>query len=184
MKKLIHVAVASLLMAVVVTSCGWHLRGSGQLAGNISSVHISGADKKSDFYRTLSRSLKAQKVVITGSHTEAEYRIVTLNQRSESRTATVSSGARVSEYQLTELVDMVIFAANGAQLLPRTTLRVERFYDFDENDVQSKNEEAELLKEEMINDLAQQVIRRLNAVSSLSNSSTVPENNTDNATEG
>ena len=188
MKKLIHTAIASLLMpvliAMTVTSCGWHLRGSGQLTSNISSVHISGANKKSDFYRTLSRSLKANKVVITDSHTEAQYRIVTLNQRSERRTATVSSGARVSEYQLTELVDVVIFAANGTQVLPRTTLRVERFYDFDENDVQSKTEEAALLKKEMINDLAQQVIRRLNAVSNRSNSSTSQENNTDNATEG
>ena len=184
MKKLIYTAIASTLMTVMLSSCGWHLRGSGQLDSNISSVHISGANKKSDFYRTLSRSLKANKVVITDSHTEAEYRIVTLNQKSERRTATVSSGARVSEYQLTELVDVVIFAASGTQLLPRTTLRVERFYDFDENDVQSKSEEAALLKKEMINDLAQQVVRRLNAVSRRSSSSTSQENNTDNATEG
>lgn len=184
MKKMIHAAIASLLMAVMVTSCGWQLRGTGQLASNISSVHISGANKKNDFYRILSRSLKANKVVITDSHTEAEYRIVTLNQRSERRTATVSSGARVSEYQLTELVDIVIFAANGTQLLPRTTLRVERFYDFDENDVQSTSEEETLLKKEMINDLAQQTIRRLNAASKRSNSSTSQENNTGNATEG
>lgn len=184
MKKLIHTAVASILMTVMITSCGWHLRGSGQAVNNISSVHISGPDKKSDFYRTLSRSLKASKVIITGSHTEAKYRIVATKLRSERRTATVSSSARVSEYQLTELVDVTIFAADGRQLMPKTTMSTERFFDFDENDVQSKNDEAELLKKEMINDLAQQVIRRLNAVSNRSNSSTSQENNTDNATEG
>ena len=173
MKKLIYTAIASTLMTVMITSCGWHLRGSGQAVNNISSVHISGPAKKSDFYRTLSRSLKASKVIIADSHTEAKYRIVATKLRSERRTATVSSSARVSEYQLTELVDVTIFAADGRQLMPRTTMRTERFFDFDENDVQSKNDEAELLKKEMINDLVQQVIRRLNAVSTLSSSTSI-----------
>ena len=175
MKKLINTTALSLLMvllAITVTSCGWHLRGSGQTVNNISSVHISGVDKKSDFYRALSRSLEASKVTITDSHTEAKYRIVLANLRSDRRTATVSSSARVSEYQLTELVDVLIFAADGRQVLPRTTMRIERFFDFDENDVQSKNEEAQLLKKEMTDDLVRQIIRRLNAISNRSNTST------------
>lgn len=180
MKKQIHTTVSSLmialLMAVTVTSCGWHLRGSeGQLANNVSSVHISGPNRQSDFYRALTRSLKAQNVEIADSHTEAQYRIVTSKQRSERRTATVSSSARVSEYQLTELVDVIIFAADGSQVLPRTTMRTERFFDFDENDVQSKNEEENLLKREMLDDLVRQIINRLSALSS--RPSSAPANN-------
>jgi LPS-assembly lipoprotein len=171
MKKLIHIAIASLLTAVMVTGCGWHLRGSGQVASNISSVHISGQDKKGRFYRSLSRSLQANDITITDSTAEAQFNIITLNQRSTRRTATVSSGARVSEYQLTELVDVIIIAADGTQLLPKTTLSTERFFDFDENDVQSKNEEAELLKREMLDDLVRQIIRRLSAVSNHSHAS-------------
>jgi len=160
-----------LLLAITVTSCGWHLRGSGQKVNNISSVHISGVDKKHDFYRALSRTLEASKVIISDSHTEAQYRIVLTNLRSDRRTATVSSSARVSEYQLTELVDVLIFAADGRQVLPRTTMRTERFFDYDENDVQSKSEESKLLKREMTNDLVNKIIRRLNAISNRSNSS-------------
>ena len=159
-----------LLMTTVVASCGWHLRGSGQKVNNISSVHISGIDKKSDFYRTLSRSLEAGKVTIADSHSEAKYRIVLTNKRSDRRTATVSSSARVSEYQLTELIDVMVFAANGRQVLPRTTMRTERFFDYDENDVQSKSEESKLLKKEMTDDLVRQIIRRLNAISNRSSS--------------
>jgi outer membrane lipopolysaccharide assembly protein LptE/RlpB len=51
-------------------------------------------------------------------------------------------------------------------------MRTERFFDFDENDVQSKNEEAQLLKKEMTDDLVRQIIRRLNAISNRSNTST------------
>jgi len=174
-----------LLLAITVSSCGWHLRGSGQTVNNISSVHISGVDNKSYFYRTLSRSLEASKVTIADSHTEAKYRIVLTNLRSDRRTATVSSSARISEYQLTELVDVLIFAADGKQALPRTTMRTERFFDYDENDVQSKREEAQLLKKEMTDDLVRQIIRRLNAISNRSNSpvDNAAESTTDNTTE-
>ena len=175
MKKLIHTAITGLLMSVMVTGCGWHLRGEGQIESNISSVHLSGQNEQSDFYRSLVRSLKANDVTIAESSAKAQFSIIALNQRSTRRTATVSSGARVSEYQLTELVDVLIVAADGTQLLPKTTLSTERFFDFDENDVQSKNEEAELLKREMIDDLVRQIIRRLSAVSNRTHTSTQTE---------
>jgi len=86
---------------------------------------------------------------------------------------------RVSEYQLTEEVTIMILAANGQPLLQRTTLSTERFFDFDENDVQSKEDEANLLRREMRNDLIRQIISRLDAVAN--RSTTVPG---PDATEG
>ena len=179
MKKLIQITIVSLLITTMLSSCGWRLRGSVDVANNISSVHISGLSKQNEFYRMLTRSLKANKVEIKDSHTEAQYRLVAMNQRSERRTATVSSSARVSEYQLTELVDIIIFSANGSQLIPRTTISTERFFDYDENDVQSKSEEAALLKREMLNDLVRQVINQLNAISNHPSSTS-----SENASEG
>lgn len=165
MKKLIHIALAGLLTAVMVTGCGWHLRGSGQTLNNISSVYVSAPNRQSDFYRSLIRALKASKIEITPSATGAQYSIVALNEKSSRRTATVSAGARVSEYQLTEAIDILILDADGKQLGSRTTLSAERYFDFDENDVQSKREETELLQREMRNDLVRQIINRLNAIS-------------------
>ncbi|MDX2350091.1 MAG: LPS assembly lipoprotein LptE [Porticoccus sp.] len=171
MKKLIRIAIASLLMATIVTGCGWHLRGTGQVADNISSVHISAQDRNSEFYRSLERAIISNDITVAENATEAQYSIVTLNNKSSRRTSSVSGGARASEYQLTESVDILILAADGTQLLPRTTLRATRYLDFDENEVQSKVQEAELLRKEMHRDLAQQVIRRLNAINNLSDSS-------------
>ncbi len=178
MKKLIRIAIASLLMATIVTGCGWHLRGTGQVADGISSVHISAQDRHSEFYRSLERTIKTNGITVAENATEAQYSIVTLNNKSTRRTSTVSGGARVSEYQLTESVDILILAADGTQLIPRTTLSTTRYFDFDENEVQSKEVEVELLKKEMHRDLVQQITRRLNAVNNRSASSpetTAPE---------
>ena len=102
MKKLIRIAIASLLMATIVTGCGWHLRGTGQVADNISSVHISAQDRNSEFYRSLERAIISNDITVAENATEAQYSIVTLNNKSSRRTSSVSGGARVSEYQLTE----------------------------------------------------------------------------------
>tara|TARA_R110000822_G_scaffold226254_14_gene359030 strand:+ start:12910 stop:13512 length:603 start_codon:yes stop_codon:yes gene_type:complete len=182
MKKLIRLTIASLLMATIVTGCGWHLRGTGQVADNISSVHISGQDLQSEFYQMLARSFKSNDIEVVRSATEAQYSIVTLNYKSERRISTVSGGARASEYQLTESIDILILANDGTQLLPRTTLNTTRYLDFNENEVQSKTEEADLLRKEMRYDLTSQIIRRLNAVSNRSASSSetaMPEDATE-----
>lgn len=179
MKKLIYTTTLSLLIAVVVTSCGWHLRGNNKLDTNLSTIYLSGLGKQSDFYRSLSRSLNANDIVITNSALKAEYTLVMQNRKTERRTATVSSSARVSEYQLTESIDIIILDAKGTQLLENTTLQAERFFDFDENNVQSMNEEANLLQKEMLNDLVLKVMLQLHSISQRS-----PRNPGSHATKG
>ena len=71
MKKLIRLTIASLLMATIVTGCGWHLRGTGQVADNISSVHISGQDLQSEFYQMLARSFKSNDIEVVRSAIKA-----------------------------------------------------------------------------------------------------------------
>jgi LPS-assembly lipoprotein len=175
MKKLIRITIASFLMATIVTGCGWHLRGTGQVADNITSVHISAENRHSEFYSLLERAIKSNDITVAENATEAQYSIVTLNNKSAKRISTVSGGARASEYQLTESVDLLILAADGTQLLSRTTLNTTRYLDFDEGEVQSKIQEADLLKREMHRDLIQQIIRRLNAAN---NRSTLPPETT------
>jgi outer membrane lipopolysaccharide assembly protein LptE/RlpB len=89
--------------------------------------------------------------------------ITLINQRSKSRTATVSSSARVSELQIIELVDIIISTGNGEILLPKTTLRREKFFTYNEDNVSTNNEENKMLKREMTKKLAKNIIRRLNA---------------------
>jgi len=163
MKSLSCLLMTGLLVAATLSGCGWHLRGTGQV-NNISSVHISAAERYSDFYDALTRALEANDVEVVKNATQAQYSIVLLEQKSKRRTASVSVSARVSEYQLTEEASIVILDAGGNTLLPRSTLTTERYFDFDENDVQSKDFEADLLKREMRDDLIRQIITRLNAV--------------------
>ncbi|WP_461516776.1 LPS-assembly lipoprotein LptE [Porticoccus sp.] len=173
MKKLSCLVIAMFLATTAITGCGWHLRGTMQV-NNISSVHISAEQRYNDFYNSLSRSLKANKIDVVQNATDAQYNIVILGQKSDRRTASVSVSARVSEYQLTEEVTIMILASDGKPLLSRTTFSSERVFDFDENDVQSKEDESNLLKREMRDDLIRQVVSRLNSVANRPTTAVAP----------
>jgi LPS-assembly lipoprotein len=178
MKRFFCLAITGLLVTTLATGCGWRLRGTTSV-DNVSSVHISGQGRFGDFHQALSRSLQANDVTVADNATDAQYSIVILDQKYARKTASVSVTVRVSEYQLTEEVTIMILAADGRPLLQRTTLSTERFFDFDENDVQSKEDEANLLRREMQSDLIRQIISHLNAVAN--RSTTVPG---PDATEG
>jgi outer membrane lipopolysaccharide assembly protein LptE/RlpB len=130
--------------------------------GNIGQVFISG-DESSLLYRTVIKSLKFSNVGIADTSEKAGIVITLINQRSKSRTATVSSSARVSELQITELVDIIISTGNGEVLLPKTTLRREKFFTYNEDNVSTNNEENKMLQREMTRKLARNIILRLNA---------------------
>jgi len=178
MKRFFCLVITGLLVTTLTAGCGWHLRGTGSV-DNVSSVHISSQGRFNDFYEALSRSLQANDITVVKNATDAQYNIVILDQKYSRKTATVSVTVRVSEYQLTEEVTIMILASNGQPLLQRTTLSTERFFDFDENDVQSKEDEANLLRREMRSDLIRQIISRLDAVANRSTTAPGP-----NAAEG
>ena len=149
---------------MLLNGCGWHLRNSGttQVLGNIGQLYVNG-DQKSLLYRSIIKSLKYSNVSIAENSKAAEIVITLINQRSKSRTATVSSSARVSELEITELVDITISTGNGKILLPKTTLSREKFFTYNEDNVSTNDEENKILKREMARGLAKTIILRLNA---------------------
>ena len=130
MKKLITLIISGFLISLLLNGCGWHLRNSGtaqisdggtaQILGDARKLYVDG-DQKSLLYRSVIKSLEHSNVNIAENSKSADIVITLINQRSKSRTATVSSSARVSELEITELVDIIISTGNGKILLPKTT---------------------------------------------------------------
>jgi LPS-assembly lipoprotein len=170
MRKLMSVTMVGFLVFSILQGCGWHLRGTAnaEVLDNIGKVYVIG-EEGSLLYLSITKSLKFSNVEIADNPVEAAAIITLINQRSESRTATVSSSARVSELQITELVDIIITSGSGEILLPKTTLTREKYFTYNEDNVSTNNEENKMLKREMTRALAKNIIRRLNAVVKMKN---------------
>jgi len=159
-KRLTSTAFIAFLI-LATSACGWHLRGAVDGGINFDSMHISTADPNSDLTRRLRRQLEASDVEIMENATQATYSLVIVKEDSSRRTATVSASARVSERSLTETAVFLVLDKHGSSAIPRSTVRVERVYEYNEDNVLATNDEAELLKREMKGELARQIYNRL-----------------------
>ncbi len=155
----------ALFGALLAAGCGWHLRGTSDAPGNIQSLHISARNLESDLVEDLRRALVGNGITVAKNATEAEYSLVILAEDSDRRTASIGASARVAELLLTESADFLILAADGTQVLGRTTVATERLFEYNEDNVLATDDEALLLRSEMRSELVRKILNRLRFVS-------------------
>ncbi len=160
MARPLSLGLACSLLLVSLSGCGWHLRGADFMPADLRTLHISTRDPSSDFTEMLRRSIKAAGVKIPDNATDAQYALVILNEKSESRTASVNASARVSELQLTETVEFLILNHEGDTLIPATTVISERIFEYNENNVLATDDERALIISEMHRDLVHRIFNR------------------------
>ncbi len=156
----------ALTAALLTAGCGWHLRGATEVPP-IGRFYLSASDHHSHLVTSLNSYLRDGDVEVVGDATAADYSLVILAERADSRTATVNASSRAAELLLTEEADFTVLDREGRPVLPRATVVVERSYEYTEINALASDNEAELLKREMQADLAQQIVRQLRRLAPL-----------------
>ncbi|GAA5316405.1 MAG: hypothetical protein AseanaTS_16090 [Candidatus Pelagadaptatus aseana] len=154
-----------LLSLSLLTACGWHLRGDLNLPSDLQSLYIDNQSQGNVTEAELNRLIAANDVTVTENRADAQYTITLSNERYERRTISVTSGGEASEYELTYEVDYSITNAEDLILVPKSTAQVIRSYSYDRDNVIAKNEEEELIRQEMKPQLASQILNRLRFLS-------------------
>lgn len=164
MMRTLRTALLTLAAALLLAGCGWQLRGAGLVPEGLETLHITSRDPYSPLVVELTRTLRAANVQVTESAAEAPYALAILDQRSGVRTATVNANARVSEQELSEEVEFLIADRDGNVLLPRSTVMVERVFEYDETNVLATRDEEQLIRAEMRRDLVSQILNRFRQI--------------------
>lgn len=150
--------------AIFLQGCGWQLRGNQPLAQELQTLYLQTANDKSDFARSLKRSLKSMDVELVEGTTSAPYSLVVSNINRDTRTISTTSGGKVAEYALTSSLTFSVKDQQGEELIPPTLLSVEKTYLYNSANAISSYEEEALLRREMERDLIQQLIRRYRGI--------------------
>ncbi len=157
--------IACLLITSLISGCGWQLRGSANLPSHIDSLFVTAKDAHGPLISEVRQLLKANKVTAATEASAAPYALVIVEERDDRRTAGVGSDALTSAYQIILSVDYEIRDRQGVLLAPMTTATNSRTYDYSAGNASSAAQEEALLLREMRRDIAQQMLRRLQAVS-------------------
>ena len=148
-------------MLCLLSACGWQLRDAEAVPRSIGSLHIATQASHNGFVSELKRALAVYGVDVVPSAAEASYSIVIVDFRQNRRIATLNASARVAAYQLNEDVDFVITDSAGAILTAMLTASVERSYEIEERDILSSENEENLIKLEMRQEIVRQILNRL-----------------------
>lgn len=145
---------------LLLTACGFHLRGSVQLPPELASLAVLDARPATDIAPALRRGLKNTGVQVSGSAP------MVLQLRSEQygkRVLSVDASGRAQEYGLSYTVRFSLANTAGAVWLPETTVSETRDLRFDASAVLGTGSEETQLKAEMRQNAVLQILRRLQA---------------------
>lgn len=155
---------AALALAVLLAGCGFQPRGAGEVRADIPGpVFISGINPYSELHRELERQLGIAGVSTTAMAADSASLLQITDWGRKSRLLSVNSRNKAVEFEIEESAVFGLRARGGAELVAMQRVRVTRIQFRPETAVLGSSREAELLRENMIAELAGHIVRRLAA---------------------
>ncbi|MFT7387031.1 MAG: LPS-assembly lipoprotein [Candidatus Endobugula sp.] len=156
MKKVVGLLVITLLCSAI-SACGWRLRGSGESVDIQSTIYLEVSTGQ--VYQALKKSL-SQKQQLANIAT-GDIQLILGEEFYERRSASVNNQVQTIQYQLTFSVPYEILDNQGQPLTEKSIAELSRYYTYNQNAINSSAKEEKALKKEMIRQLSQRILRRV-----------------------
>ena len=147
------------LLIIVLTGCGFHLRGALPTLTMDNPIYIAGVDKNSDLYRELARQLRGAKSVVTETRSLAKSVLTISNYRSRERQLTLNSSNQAVEYELEESFNFSVQTTRTT--VESRTLKVTRVLGRTESETLAREREEREMRVNMRHDLVNQLMYQL-----------------------
>jgi LPS-assembly lipoprotein len=155
---------ALLLALLCVSACGFHLRGTVPVDLQFSRVYVRGHSARR-VAAELARQLGYSRVVVAPDAASADVVVELRNERFDERVLSVDPRTgKAREYQIAYRVDLAVRHTDRRPLIKNQTVDLLRDYTFDERAALGKFEEQQVLRDDMIQDAAETVLRRLESI--------------------
>lgn len=141
----IHKKFITLLTLVIITSCGFHLRGMTEIS--FKTVSIEGKDLS--FTKNLKKTLTSNKVSIVLPTENPELRIELLSEESEKRILSLSGQGLVREFEIFYRIRYRIKTPDSETWSQENILESRRDFTYSDSNVIGKEEEERQLNESM-----------------------------------
>jgi LPS-assembly lipoprotein len=157
-----HVGVAAFVVAAfgTVSGCGFRLAGSDTLPGTLARPYLSLKDPYTDFSREFEHQLKSSGATVQLVRANSTATIEVTKDLVQQRTLSVSAANIPTEYELTYTVTFAVQGPDKELLAPQT-ISLSKDYSFEENVLLAKENEADILRQQMARDLVSITMRRL-----------------------
>lgn len=176
MKKRVFQAVLVTCAAVMLNACGFQLQGNHDYP--FKRLYITGAPSQ-EMATRLKRLIEAgsdTKVVKSPVGADA---ILSMSSGRGQNALSFDINGVVQEYQLTDTISYGLSTPGGDVLISTSSISVNRAMSYSDQYANAKQNEADVLNRDMDNDIADQLLRRLEVVKTLT-----PEDTPDGTVRG
>ena len=136
-------------MLVIITSCGFHLR--GMTAISFKTISLEG--KELSFTQNLKKVLNSNKVAIVSSTENPELRVELLSEQTEKRILSLSGRGLVREFEIFYRVHYRIKTSDSDIWSEEEIIEARKDFTYSDSNLLAKEEEERKLNEAMRNEV-------------------------------
>lgn len=149
-----------LVLALSVQACGFTLRDNDAIVSSFDNLNLELAQPQSELSALLQRSLRAAGVSLSSQQLKTTPTLTVNNEQISTRPVSINPRARASQVELRLSVNIAL-TVGGKPTIPDETLTVVRTYFQDIENIAGNQEEAQIIANELRQELVNQLMRRL-----------------------
>ena len=153
----------SVVLLTSLAGCGFQLRGNIDLPPAWRSLTLSSASPNSELNRAMQTAFERNGITWQDP-ANAGYKLFLGDEKFERRNLTIGDNARAAEFELILSTTLRVTDREGTEILPETEVSSHKIMTADPENITGKVEESRLLRQEMRQDLVQQLMRQLRFV--------------------
>ena len=150
------------LAPLLLSGCGFHLRGSVDLPPDVKSIYVQTEDRYSPFYRELVTVIQQNNLGPAGDPDSADAIIRVLYDETARRTVSVSARNVPVEYEVYYIVHCSVIV-HGEQVVKEQRFILTRNYTYDQTKVLGKANEEVVLTDALAKDLVGLLVQTISA---------------------
>ncbi|WP_166360448.1 LPS assembly lipoprotein LptE [Pseudomonas akapageensis] len=144
-------------LAVLLSACGFQLRGTGTNEMAIKELDLSARNAYGETVTQLRQALESSGVNV---HAGAPYKLILTNETENQRAASYAGSTSSAEYQLDTVLNYEIVGHQDRSLLA-DKLEVQKNYMYDGNNIAGSDQEASQARKEVRREMVQRMMLRL-----------------------
>lgn len=153
----------ALLLPLLLTACGFHLRGITDLPEWLNNVSIISKTEYSKELETKLKSLlEGYKIDVNPDPSHAQYWLIIHDSRVQQQIVSVGASTNPRQYQLTMITEFSLQTPKGQIIKAPKRVSVSRQLTVNNDRILGSNEEESILISEMRQDTVIQIVNRLN----------------------
>jgi LPS-assembly lipoprotein len=153
------------IFLVMLAGCGFQLRGEATVPEALKTMYLQGVNTQQDTFGVqLKRALIRNDIVVLDEYQEGAAIFTVLENKHKKHVLSVSSNAKVREYELDAWVKFRVTDDKGEVLAEEQRVEASRDYQFDRFQILAMDEQERVLLDDLHKQMVQSILRRLSAI--------------------